>query len=66
MSIFASEFNDEEMGKITGIEVKNREIVLTEKNLNDYIDILTRKNSCPETVLSDDDLINIIKAKKRK
>ena len=54
------------MGKITGIEVKNREIVLTEKNLNDYIDILTRKNSCPETVLSDDDLINIIKAKKRK
>ena len=27
MSIFANEFNDEEMGKITGIEVKNREII---------------------------------------
>ncbi len=66
ISLFADEFNNDEMGKITGIEVKNREIVLTEKNLNDYIEILTQKNSCPETIVSDDDLINIIKAKKRK
>ncbi|MBE6844807.1 MAG: DNA primase [Ruminococcus sp.] len=66
MSIFANEFNDEEMGKITGIEVKNREIILTEQNLKDYMEILIAKNNRPDQITSDDDLINIIKAKKRK
>ena len=66
MSIFANEFNDEEMGKITGIEVKNREIILTEQNLKDYMEVLIAKNNRPEQISSDDDLINIIKAKKRK
>lgn len=66
LSIFTDEFNDEEMGKITGIAVKNREIILTEKNLQDFLDILIDNKNRPENISSDDDLLNIIKSKKRK
>lgn len=66
LSIFSDEFNDEEMGKITGIEVKNKEIILTEKNLDDFLKILIEKKIRPENISSDDDLLNIIKSKKRK
>ncbi len=66
LSLFSDEFNDEEMGKITGIEAKNREIILTEKNLDDYINILIDNKNKPQSISSDDDLLNIIKAKRRK
>ncbi len=66
LSIFADEFNDGEMGKITGIEAKNREIILTDKNLDDYINILIENKNKPQIISSDDDLLNIIKSKKRK
>ncbi|MGN0612933.1 MAG: DNA primase [Porcipelethomonas sp.] len=66
LSVFADEFNDEEMGKITGIEAKNREITLTEKSLEDFIDILTENSRRPESISSDDDLRDIIKAKRKK
>lgn len=66
ISIFSDEFTNEEMGKITGIEAKNKEIILTEKNLNDYMKILTDFKDIPDNISSDDDLINIIKSKRRK
>lgn len=65
LSIFSDEFTDEEMGKITGIEAKNKEIILTEKNLKDFTQILIDFNKRPENISSDDDLINIIKSKRK-
>ncbi len=66
ISVFSDEFNDKEMGKITGIDAKCKEILLTQKNLKDCIDILSDFNNKPKNISSDDDLINIIKSKRRK
>ncbi|MGN1481654.1 DNA primase, partial [Porcipelethomonas sp.] len=66
LSSFSGEFNDEEMGRITGIEAKNREIIITEQNLKDYINILIDYKNNPKNINSDDDLINIVKAKRKK
>ena len=66
VSSFAGEFTDEEMGRIVGIEAEYREITITEHNLNDYINILTDYKNKPSSVESDDDLVNIIKAKRKK
>lgn len=68
-SIFSDEFNNEEMGRITGIEAKNKEIVITEKNLHDYIKILLDYKNNPiknKDNYSEDDLLNIVSSKKRK
>ena len=54
------------MGRIVGIEAEYREITITEHNLNDYINILTDYKNKPSSVESDDDLVNIIKAKRKK
>ncbi len=66
--MFSDVFNDEEMGKITGIEAKNKEIVLTNQNLNDYIKILQDYKNNPlnknKNQISDDDLLNIVKSKR--
>ena len=40
ISMFGDEFTDDEMGRITGIEAKNKEIIITEKNLKDFINII--------------------------
>lgn len=66
VSSFVGEFTDEEMGRIVGIEAEYREITITEHNLNDYINILTDYKNKPSSVESDDDLVNIIKAKRKK
>lgn len=70
ISIFNDEFTDDEMGRIMGIEAENKDIVITEKNLNDYINVLMDYKMNPlsknSQISSDDDLINIVKAKKRK
>ncbi len=68
-SIFSDEFNNEEMGRIAGIEAKNKEIVITEKNLHDYIKILLDYKNNPiknKDNYSEDDLLNIVSSKKRK
>lgn len=66
--MFSDVFNDEEMGKITGIEAKNKEILLTYQNLNDYIKILQDYKNNPlnknKNQISDDDLLNIVKSKR--
>lgn len=70
ISLFGEEFTDEEMGKIMGIEAKNKEIIITEKNLKDFINILIDFKNNPinhdNKISSDDDLINIVKAKRKK
>lgn len=69
ISLFSEEFTDEEMGKIMGIEAKNKEIIITEKNLKDYINILIDFKNNPmnhnNKISSNDDLINIVKAKRK-
>jgi DNA primase len=67
LSVFSDEFNDEEMGRITGIEAKNKQIVITEQNLHDYIKILLDYKNDPlknKDSFSDDDLLNIVTRKK--
>ena len=56
ISMFGDEFTDDEMGRITGIEAKNKEIIITEKNPINH----------GNKISSDDDLINIVKAKRKK
>lgn len=68
--MFSDVFNDEEMGKITGIEAKNKEILLTYQNLNDYIKILQDYKNNPlnknKNQISDDDLLKYRKIQKIK
>ena len=66
--MFSDAFNDEEMGRIAGIEVKSKQIAVTEKGLDDCIKILLDYKNNPlnknNNQLSDDDLLNIIKSKR--
>ncbi|MGN0622060.1 MAG: DNA primase [Porcipelethomonas sp.] len=67
LSLFSDEFNDAEMGRIAGIEAKNKEILITEQNLNDYIKILQDYKTDPiknKDSFSDNDLLNIVMRKK--
>lgn len=68
LTMFSDVFNDEEMGKIAGIEAKNREITITERSLKDCIKILLDYRNNPlnkeKYQLSDDDLLNIVKARR--
>jgi len=69
ISLFNDEFTVEEMGRITGIEAKNKEIIITEQNLKDFTDILIDYKNNPikdNKISTDDDLINIVKAKRKK
>ena len=63
ISLLSEEFSTEEMGKICGIEAKNRNIAITEQTLFDCIDILKNFNKSivynKETELSDNDLLRI-------
>ncbi len=68
LSMFSDEFNDEEMGRIAGIEAENKEIAITENAMKDYIKILQDYKNNPlnknSGQLSDDDLLNIVKSKR--
>ena len=66
ISIFGENFTDAEMGKITGIEAKKKNIILTEKNLDDCIKVLADNHDRPQKITTDDDLLNIIQAKRKK
>lgn len=43
LTLLNSEFSADEMGKITEIIAKNREIAITEKEVSDFIDVLKKK-----------------------
>ncbi|MBQ9981185.1 MAG: DNA primase [Oscillospiraceae bacterium] len=63
LSHLSDEYTDAEMGKICGIEAKNRETTIKEETLYDCIDVLKNfKGSFvynKDTELSDDDLLKI-------
>ncbi len=67
-SMFSDVFSDEEMGKISGIAAKKREVTLSVRYLDDCIKVLLNYKNDPlnkkEHQLSDDDLLNIVKAKR--
>ena len=73
LSLLSDKFNDAEMGKISGIEAKNRDLTINEDTLSDCIELLKNFNQSlvynKETDLSDDDLLNLqmqMQIKKRK
>ena len=70
LSLFSDLLSDEEMGKISGIYAKNKDIIITIQNLNDYIKILNDYKEASaissKNELSDDDLLNIVKKAKEK
>lgn len=63
VSLLSESFSSDEMGKICGIEAKNRDTTISEQTLFDCIDVLKNfKESFvynKETELSDDDLLTI-------
>lgn len=69
LTMFSDVFNDEEMGKIAGIEAKNKEVTITERDLDNCVKILLDYKNNPlknsEHQLSDDDLLNIVNAAQR-
>ena len=61
LSLLSDEFSDSEMGRITGIEAKHRDILLTEQVVDDYIKILFdfNKNKLLDNVDSNEDLLEL-------
>ena len=66
LSLFSDEFSDKEMGKIAGITAKNSDVVFTDKSIQDCIDILIAHQLRPTSVVTDNDLLNIVKSKRKK
>lgn len=70
LSLFSDLLSDEEMGKISGIYAKNKDIIITIQNLNDYMKILNDHKEASvissKSELSDDDLLNIVKKAREK
>lgn len=60
MSLFSDEFSNEEMGRIMGLNVKNKEIAVNDDTVSDCIKIL---NDCSENIssgnISDDYLLKL-------
>lgn len=68
LSLLADEFNDIEMGRITGIEAKHKDIILTEQVIGDYVDILHQynKNVIYKKINSNEDLLELAERLKNK
>lgn len=70
LSLLSDNFTDAEMGKISGIEAKNRELTITGQTLDDCINVLKTfdRNSVlsKNTDFSDDDLRSLQMQMKRK
>lgn len=69
ISLLSEKFSEAEMGKICGIEAKNREITINEKTLSDCIGVLKNFNRSfvhNKTELSDDDLLALQKEMQNK
>lgn len=63
LSLLSDEFSDNEMGRITGIEAKHKDIFLTEQVVDDYIKILHdfKNNKLSDNINSDEDLLKLAK-----
>ncbi|MGN0606741.1 MAG: DNA primase [Oscillospiraceae bacterium] len=60
MSLFSDEFNNDEMGRITGLDIKNKEIDVNDETVSDCIRVLD--DCCSDSVsseFSDDDLLKL-------
>ncbi|MCX7658619.1 MAG: hypothetical protein N2Z57_08075 [Oscillospiraceae bacterium] len=62
LSSLNSEFDVDEMGKISEIIVKNKGIAISEKEADDYINVLLghKNNNAANSDLSDEDFINLV------
>jgi len=62
LSLLSDEFSDSEMGRITGIEAKHRDIILTEQVVDDYIKVLHdhKNNTLSDNINSNEDLLELV------
>lgn len=67
LSAFSGELSPEEMGRISGILVKSREITVDAATLDDYVDLLlkTSTDKQPAAEMSDDDFLRYTQNLKR-
>ena len=67
LSVFSGELSPEEMGRISGILVKSREITVDAATLDDYVDLLlkTSTDKQPAAEMSDDDFLRYTQNLKR-
>ena len=66
LSLLADEFSDAEMGRISGIAAKNREITVNLDVIADCAEVLKKSNTNKSDELSNEDLINIFRSKSQK
>ena len=65
-SLLTDEFTAEEMGRISGIEAKNRDITINFSVFEDCVNTLKHSSAKSSDELADNDLINIFKSKIKK
>lgn len=66
LSLMAGEFSDEEMGRISRIDVTNREFTVNRGVLADCINVLKNYRSSDTANMSDDELRKLFKSKSNK
>ena len=66
VSLLTDEFTAEEMGRISGIEAKNRDITINCSVFEDCVNTLKHCSAKSAEDLADNDLINIFKSKIKK
>lgn len=66
VSLLTDEFTAEEMGRISGIEAKNRDITINFSVFEDCVNTLKHCSAKSSDELADNDLINIFKSKIKK
>lgn len=66
LSLLAGEFSDEEMGRISRIDVTNREFTINRSVFADCINVLKSYRSSDSKNISDDDLRKLFKSKSKK
>lgn len=66
LSLLAGEFSDEEMGRISRIDVTNREFTINRSVFADCINVLKSYRSSDSKNMSDDDLRKLFKSKSKK
>lgn len=66
ISLLAGEFSDEEMGRISRIDVTNREFTINRSVFADCINVLKSYRSSDSENMSDDDLRKLFKSKSKK
>lgn len=64
VSLLADEFSVDEMGRISGIEAKNRELDINSEIYEDCVNVLKNRRTDTPEGMSDDDLNNLFKSKR--